>query len=153
MPRLNDEEFPQTRVFGVLLLRQPIWIVAIGFVVAIAIQVRHYLTDKGLQRWAGLKGKGGSLLLWRDAYTEGDVVIGNCMEVSVEVPYSVDTDQALQIMQQIFEEMAREPVWQARLSEAPSILGIDSFTPTGVRLALYAKTPPFEQWGAARLAD
>lgn len=45
------QRFPQTRGAGMILFRQPIAVLLIGLLTAIAIIVTHLLIDRGLARW------------------------------------------------------------------------------------------------------
>lgn len=45
------QRFPQTRAAGILLVRQPIVLLMIGLVMAIAISISHLLIDRGLTQW------------------------------------------------------------------------------------------------------
>ncbi len=49
---LSMRLFPQTRTLGVLLIRQPIWLMVLWFVIILMIQVSHQATDRLLNLWA-----------------------------------------------------------------------------------------------------
>jgi small-conductance mechanosensitive channel len=44
--------FPQTRILGVLLIRQPVWLMVLWFAIILALQVSHQATDRLLKLWA-----------------------------------------------------------------------------------------------------
>jgi magnesium-transporting ATPase (P-type) len=44
--------FPQTRTLGVLLIRQPVWLMLLWFALILALQVSHQATDRLLNLWA-----------------------------------------------------------------------------------------------------
>lgn len=44
--------FPQTRTLGVLLIRQPVWLMLLWFAIILALQVSHQVTDRLLNLWA-----------------------------------------------------------------------------------------------------
>jgi small conductance mechanosensitive channel len=43
--------FPQTRILGVLLIRQPVWLMLLWFAVILALQISHKVTDRLLNLW------------------------------------------------------------------------------------------------------
>jgi small-conductance mechanosensitive channel len=49
---LSMRLFPQTRTLGVLLIRQPVWLMLLWFAIILAVQVSHQVTDRLLNLWA-----------------------------------------------------------------------------------------------------
>lgn len=50
--------FPQTRTLGVLLIRQPIWIVLLWFGIVLAVRITHGFSDRLLEFWASQHNNG-----------------------------------------------------------------------------------------------
>jgi small-conductance mechanosensitive channel len=48
--------FPLTRTLGLLILRQPVWIVMTWFLVTLAVMVSHFVTDRALAWWVRKEG-------------------------------------------------------------------------------------------------
>ncbi|MEM1367952.1 MAG: mechanosensitive ion channel family protein [Cyanobacteria bacterium P01_H01_bin.15] len=69
---------------------------------------------------------------------------------AVEVNYDCDPDHAIEIMDAIAKQMAREPEWEKLIIEPPEVLGVDNLAHTGILIRIIIKTEPFEQWPVAR---
>jgi len=57
--------FPLTRTLGVRILQQPVWIMTTWFIVSLAIQVSHFVTDRSLTWWVRREGTLSSQQLLR----------------------------------------------------------------------------------------
>jgi moderate conductance mechanosensitive channel len=68
----------------------------------------------------------------------------------VEVAYKTDLDKALSVFQDEAMKLYEDPEWKWRVLEPPTMLGVQTFGPSGVTLRLLFKTLPKEQWGISR---
>jgi small-conductance mechanosensitive channel len=57
--------FPLTRALGLLILRQPVWIMTTWFLVTLAVQLSHFVTDRTLNWWVRREGAMSSQKLAR----------------------------------------------------------------------------------------
>ena len=72
------------------------------------------------------------------------------IDFSIVVAYENDPKQVLDILQEVSQQLYREPEWRARLPEPPKVLGIDDLSPTGMLMRVWIKTAPMEQWSVGR---
>ncbi|MGL4609205.1 MAG: mechanosensitive ion channel family protein [Trueperaceae bacterium] len=68
----------------------------------------------------------------------------------VEVAYKTDLDKAFTILQDEATKLYEHPEWHWRMLEPPTLLGVQTFGPSGITLRLLFKTLPKEQWGISR---
>ncbi len=257
------QRFPQTRAIGILLFRQPIVLLLIGLMIAIAIVFSHLVIDRVLTRWVhtqehlpataidrrhrrlltlspvwknvstiifvvlglvlaytslslstgltlfteiGVLGLAASLafqsaikdvlagwmLLSQDAFAIGDVVavkdqagvieqmnllmthirgssgelialrngeiisISNRskewsrMDFTVLVDYETNIQDALTILQAVFQTMQADPVWGPQFLSNPDVLGVENFDQNGILLKIRTQTQPGQQFNITR---
>ncbi len=72
------------------------------------------------------------------------------VDLSVNVAYEADLDQALSVAAQVAQSMTHDPVWQALILDAPQVLGVDNLGDAGATIRLWIKTQPLKQWEVAR---
>jgi small conductance mechanosensitive channel len=70
--------------------------------------------------------------------------------VNVGVAYDVDVDQAIQVMQQVADQMRADPQFAARILEPLEVAGVDRLDSSSVVLLARFKTRPLEQWNVKR---
>lgn len=87
----------------------------------------------------------------------GEVVrIGNASQdwaravVDVRVGYGEDIDRATAILSQTANDLASDPDWEAKMIEAPEVVGVESLAADAVVLRVMVKTAATEQWSVAR---
>ena len=68
----------------------------------------------------------------------------------IEVSYTTDIDQAMQVMEMVTEQMRNEPDWRDRILEPAEILGVDKLAHTGILIRIWIKTRPLQQWNVSR---
>ena len=68
----------------------------------------------------------------------------------VEIAYDADTQKAIEIIEQVGEQMRSEPQWQEMILEPATILGVDEVAHTGVTIQVWLKTQPIKQWTVGR---
>ncbi len=72
------------------------------------------------------------------------------VDFTIEVAYENDPDLVLKILEAIAREMYQNPEWQAKILEFPEILGIESLSHTGMKVRVWFKTVPLQQWLVGR---
>lgn len=72
------------------------------------------------------------------------------VDLAVDVAYSTDLDQAIQVIQQVAHQMDSDPLWRELIIDPPEVLGIDRMAQTGVTIRVWIKTQPLQQWTVAR---
>ncbi|WP_225886900.1 mechanosensitive ion channel family protein [Nodosilinea nodulosa] len=72
------------------------------------------------------------------------------VDFSVVVAYENDPKQVLSVLQQVCNQLYREPEWRDRLPEPPTVLGIDDLSHTGMLVRVWLKTAPMQQWIVGR---
>ncbi len=70
--------------------------------------------------------------------------------VDIGVAYKEDTDTVTRIMQEIGQEMLKEPDLNAKMRGSVEVLGIDQFGDNAVMLTVRIRTQAGEQWDIAR---
>ncbi|MEB3213967.1 MAG: mechanosensitive ion channel family protein [Leptolyngbyaceae bacterium] len=68
----------------------------------------------------------------------------------IEVSYATDVDEAMDVMEQVIEQMRSEPQWGDRIIEPAEILGVDKLAHTGILIRIWIKTRPLQQWNVSR---
>ncbi|HAC62969.1 MAG TPA: mechanosensitive ion channel protein MscS [Cyanothece sp. UBA12306] len=71
-------------------------------------------------------------------------------DLSIPVAYEDDINQVLSVVNQVAEEMLKEPVWQTEILEKPEILGVENFAEQGLIIRVWIKTKPLKQWYISR---
>ncbi|MDJ0716071.1 MAG: mechanosensitive ion channel family protein [Prochloraceae cyanobacterium] len=69
---------------------------------------------------------------------------------SIKIAYNADVNKAKEILQQVAQQMQKEPEWQDKILEPPTILGVDEVSHEGILLRMLIKTAPSQQWALAR---
>ena len=71
-------------------------------------------------------------------------------DLNIPVAYDTDVDQALKLIDDVAQQMSRDPIWLQQILEAPQVLGVDNFGERGVIIRVWIKTQPLKQWDVAR---
>jgi small conductance mechanosensitive channel len=72
------------------------------------------------------------------------------VDILVPVSLEADINQALQLIEQVANEMRRDRLWNSLILEPPLLLGVDNLDHTGASIRLWIKTLPLKQWDVAR---
>lgn len=72
------------------------------------------------------------------------------VDLTVTIAFETNPDDALQILRKLSEEMYRDRKWHFKILELPEVLGIDEMDHTGLKIRIWIKTQPLEQWAVAR---
>ncbi|MEE9550437.1 MAG: mechanosensitive ion channel family protein [Candidatus Binatia bacterium] len=70
--------------------------------------------------------------------------------IDAGVAYKEDTDRVVEVMQQVAEEMRKDPQFGPRMLEPIEIFGVDSFGESEVTIKARLKTRPIQQWSVGR---
>jgi moderate conductance mechanosensitive channel len=70
--------------------------------------------------------------------------------VDVEVAYSTNLEQALEVFRDEATKLYADHEWKWKMLEPPDVLGVQAFGASGITLRLLFKTLPKEQWGISR---
>ena len=70
--------------------------------------------------------------------------------LDVEVAYKEDVDRVMQVLREIGDEMAADPVWGKTLQEPMEIPGVQAFRESGVAIRVHVKTPPSQKFTTLR---
>ncbi|MEL4896058.1 mechanosensitive ion channel family protein [Crocosphaera sp. Alani8] len=71
-------------------------------------------------------------------------------DVLIPVAYDADIDQALYIVKDVAEAMAKDRQWRNHIVSQPEILGVDNFEERGLIIRVWIKTKPLKQWDVSR---
>lgn len=72
------------------------------------------------------------------------------VDLTLNVDYNTDVDQALQVIDEVAQTMNQDPVWSFYILEPPRVLGVDQLDHSGIGIRIFIKTKPLEQWPVAR---
>ena len=70
--------------------------------------------------------------------------------VDVRVAYGEDVDRVRQVLEELFEEIRKDPVLKDWIMEGPSILGVESLADYALVVRVVADTRPSKRWDAER---
>lgn len=69
--------------------------------------------------------------------------------VDVGVSYDTDLGEAERVINEVGQELAKDPEWEDRIIEPIEFLRVDSFGDSSVNLKAIGKVTPIEQWNVA----
>ena len=72
------------------------------------------------------------------------------VDFTIEIGYETDADRAIEIIQQVAEQMYSDWEWQKLIIEPPELLGIEQLAHSGMLIRLWIKTQPLQQWTVGR---
>jgi moderate conductance mechanosensitive channel len=72
------------------------------------------------------------------------------VDLTLTIAFDTNPDYALQSLRKLSEEIYRDRTWHFKILELPEVLGIDEIDHTGLRIRIWIKTRPLEQWAVAR---
>jgi moderate conductance mechanosensitive channel len=68
----------------------------------------------------------------------------------ISVAYDTDIPHAIQVVEQVAQEMYADPKWGKVLIKPPIMIGVDAVSHEGVVLRVWIDTQPLQQWPAGR---
>ncbi|UZQ53658.1 mechanosensitive ion channel family protein [Trichothermofontia sichuanensis B231] len=72
------------------------------------------------------------------------------VDLMITVALTADLEKALQVIQQVAQEMRSVYPWQALILDTPQLLGVEHLDHVGATIRLWIKTLPQKQWEVAR---
>jgi small conductance mechanosensitive channel len=72
------------------------------------------------------------------------------VDLTLNVDYHTDVDQAIQVINEVAQTMKEDPNWSVYILEPPMVLGVDELNHTGIGIRIFIKTQPLQQWPVAR---
>ncbi len=72
------------------------------------------------------------------------------VDLTLNVDYHTDVDQAIQVINEVAQTMKEDPNWSVYILEPPTVLGVDELNHTGIGIRIFIKTQPLQQWPVAR---
>ncbi|QGG94512.1 mechanosensitive ion channel family protein [Actinomarinicola tropica] len=70
--------------------------------------------------------------------------------LDIEVAYGTDIPHARTVIEQVADEVFRDPAWTRTILEPPEIWGVERLGADGIAIRLVLKTKPGQQWGLQR---
>jgi len=70
--------------------------------------------------------------------------------LDVGVAYKEDVDRVTAVLQEVAEELRKDPVHGANILEPLEVLGVDAFADSAVVIKIRIKTVPIQQWSIGR---
>jgi small-conductance mechanosensitive channel len=68
------------------------------------------------------------------------------INLDVGVGYGSDIDQVEKIVNQVGQDLANDPAWKDKITEAPAFLRVNELGDSAVVVKIVGKTQPLEQW-------
>lgn len=72
------------------------------------------------------------------------------VDYSVMVAADADAKKAIAVLQQVALGLYHDPWWHPKMLQAPELKGIEEVSHQGIRIRIWLKTLPGEQWDVAR---
>ncbi|MEL4896602.1 mechanosensitive ion channel family protein [Crocosphaera sp. Alani8] len=72
------------------------------------------------------------------------------VEFKIEIAYDADVRKALNVINEVSEEIQNDPTWKDKIIEPASILGVDNISHQGVLIQVWIKTQAMQQWAVGR---
>lgn len=72
------------------------------------------------------------------------------VDLRIPVSPTADINQALELINDIAQEMRDDPIWKSLILEPPLLLGVDNLDYVGATVRIWIKTKPLKQWDVAR---
>jgi small conductance mechanosensitive channel len=69
---------------------------------------------------------------------------------TVEVDYDSDPTEAVEVVKQVSEELAKDEEWGERVLEPADVLGVNNLSHNGIEIVIWIRTLPGFQWSVAR---
>jgi moderate conductance mechanosensitive channel len=70
--------------------------------------------------------------------------------VNVGVAYKEDLDRVVSVLNNVGQDLSRDPIFGQGILEPPQVLGVENFGDSQVTLRIVTKTRPLKQWETAR---
>jgi small-conductance mechanosensitive channel len=71
-------------------------------------------------------------------------------DLTIEVAYGTDIDQALRVMRQVSYTLAADPLWKEDILDPTEMVGVETMTHAGMGIRIWIRTRPLRQFWVAR---
>ncbi|MBU1039259.1 mechanosensitive ion channel family protein [Patescibacteria group bacterium] len=68
------------------------------------------------------------------------------INLNIAVSYETDLDVAEKIINQVGQDLAKDPIWQDKIITAPAFVRLDDFADSAMIIKVLGDTKPLEQW-------
>jgi small-conductance mechanosensitive channel len=68
------------------------------------------------------------------------------VHLNIGIAYDTNLEKAIRIVNQVGQELAKDPEWQAHITKAPQFLRVDEFADSAVIIKILGETRPLKQW-------
>jgi moderate conductance mechanosensitive channel len=72
------------------------------------------------------------------------------VDLAIAISSTANVDEAIQLIDQIGQDMRQERDWRYSILETPEVLGVDDLKETGVTIRVWIKTQASQQWRVGR---
>ncbi len=72
------------------------------------------------------------------------------VDLTLDVSYQSDVDQALAVIQEVMDEIYNEMEWREKIIAPPEVLGIDRMDHAGIMIRVWIKVKPLQHWTVGR---
>ena len=72
------------------------------------------------------------------------------VDLKIPVAPTADINQALELINNVAQDMRDDPTWKSLILEPPLLLGVDNLDYVGATVRIWIKTKPLKQWDVAR---
>jgi small-conductance mechanosensitive channel len=72
------------------------------------------------------------------------------VDIMIPISHTADINQALELVEQVADDMRDDPTWKNLILEPPLLLGVDNLDHVGATVRIWIKTLPLKQWDVAR---
>jgi small conductance mechanosensitive channel len=100
-----------------------------------------------------IRGSGGSL----NVISHGQITtVQNLtrdwsrVDLTIQVSRKTDVNQAIQVMQQVAQAMAKDPQWQSDILDPTTLIGVHQISLRGIQIKMGIKTKRAKQWNVER---
>lgn len=72
------------------------------------------------------------------------------VNLNIEVSYETNIDQAMKVINQVGEVLAKDKKFGPMIKEAPQAIGVDKLAESGIEIKILGVTKPIKQWDVMR---
>lgn len=70
--------------------------------------------------------------------------------MDIGISYAMDIDRTIQVMHSVYQDLASDPVFAAKILEPIEVFGVDRYGASEIVIKARIKTRPIEQWNVGR---
>ena len=68
------------------------------------------------------------------------------VNLKIGVAYDSDIEKVIKLVNQVGQELAKDPEWKNKILQAPEFIRIDNFADSAIIIKILGETKPLEQW-------